>query len=68
MNLKELREKQGLTQLALAAASGVNQSTLSQYESGVRKPSLENAKRLAKALHITLDELVTHLSSPKEEE
>lgn len=65
MNLKELREKQGLTQMALAVASGVNQSTLSQYEGGIRTPTLGNAKKLAKALNISLDEFVTHLDISK---
>lgn len=57
--LYELREKKGLTQVALANKAGITQPYLAQIESGERKnPSLVTLKKLAKALKVTLAELV----------
>ncbi len=60
--LKELREKVGLSQAQLAAASGLNLRVLQNYEQGVR--NLNGAKlvtllQLCKALGCTLRDIVT---------
>jgi transcriptional regulator with XRE-family HTH domain len=49
-----------MTQLALAKKAGVPVSTISMLEAGVRKGeglSVETAKKIAKALVVTLDHL-----------
>lgn len=56
MTLKELREKKGMSQTELANRVGLKQTTISQYESGSRKPNLTMAKKLSDALEISLDE------------
>jgi transcriptional regulator with XRE-family HTH domain len=58
MTLKEFREKRGLSQTELADRVGLKQTTISQYESGSRRPNLAIAKKLADALEISLDDFV----------
>lgn len=58
MTIREIREKQGLTQEELAARVGVERSSISKYESGDRAPSLLVLRRLAETLHCTVDELL----------
>lgn len=53
--LKEFREKAGLTQEELGAILGISQTAISLYETGGRKPDIETARLLAKALNTTLD-------------
>lgn len=48
--LRELRQSAGLTQVALAEASGVPQPRISKYERGTRQPSLDTLRALAKVL------------------
>jgi transcriptional regulator with XRE-family HTH domain len=55
--LRSAREAAGLTQAALAAASGMGQPMIAHLESGRRRPTLAVACRLARALGRTLDEL-----------
>ncbi len=57
MRLVELRKKYGLTQSELAILVGVQQNTVSQWESGKRNPSSSILPRLADALGCTIDEL-----------
>ena len=54
--IKAAREEKGLKQEKLAQQLAVKESLLHTFESGSRKPSLEMARKLEKALHITLVE------------
>ncbi len=56
--LYEYRKRQRMTQRELAEAIGVTQSTITQYETGVRKPDIITLKKLAVALHCTTDQLL----------
>ena len=56
--IKDLREAKGLTQEALGALLGVNQSTIASWESGKKSPTLPNLVRMADYLGVTLDELM----------
>ena len=56
--LIEKRKCIGLTQKELADQIGVNQSTLANWESGTRSPNVSMLKKLAAALHCTVDELL----------
>jgi transcriptional regulator with XRE-family HTH domain len=47
-----------MTQDALSAATGVSQATISRYLSGQVEPRLDEARRLAGALRLTLHELL----------
>ena len=48
--LKELREKNDMTQEQLAKVSGVSPRTIQRYECGTSRPRLDAAEKLAKAL------------------
>lgn len=56
--LYEYRKRQRMTQRELAEAIGVTQSTITQYETGVRKPDIITLKKLAVTLHCTTDQLL----------
>lgn len=55
--IKEIRQQRGLRQVDLARMVGVFQSEISEIENGKRKPSVYLAKRIAKALRVSLDDL-----------
>jgi DNA-binding XRE family transcriptional regulator len=52
------REYRGLTQQQLAEAAGISVPYLSQIESGTRKGSAEVLAAIAKALELSLDDIV----------
>ena len=56
--LRAAREKRGLTQGELAKRAGLQMSAISHFETGTRKPSFENLRRLADALDVTTDYLL----------
>jgi transcriptional regulator with XRE-family HTH domain len=64
--VKQLRLQRGLTQATLADASGIPLPTLRDYEQGKRDPLLSNAKKLARALGVSIDELAPD-NGPKAE-
>lgn len=55
--IRELRIEKGLKQSELAEKVGIFQSELSEIETGVRKPSVYLAKRIARVLGVSLDEI-----------
>ena len=57
--IKELRERQGETQLQMALALGVTPSTVSLWERGESgNPRIETAKKIAEHLGCSLDKLM----------
>ena len=59
VRLKQLRQAQGLTQDALGKKVGVSYAYISMLESGAKtNPTIDTLKRLAKALKVTVGELV----------
>ena len=50
--LRKQRERQRMPQALLADLSGVTQPTISSWESDLTKPTIDDLKRLAKALEI----------------
>lgn len=64
--LAELRVARGTTQAAIAEACGVSRPTVTQWETGVKRPSRDNVLRLANALAVSLDDLLrgTDLAPP----
>jgi len=57
--IKVWREYRGLTQQQLADKVKISKAYLSQIETGKRKGSTENLSLIAKALDVSLDEVVT---------
>ncbi len=56
--LYKYRKKNGITQRELAKMLGVSQPTITQYETGARKPDIVTLKKLAKLLNCTTDQLL----------
>ena len=56
--LKEMRNSKGLTQVELAGKLKIEQSCLSRWEKGGTVPTIDNYKKLSKALGCTIDDLV----------
>lgn len=56
--LYKYRKANGITQRELAEKLGVAQPTITQYETGVRKPDIVTLKKLAKILGCTTDQLL----------
>lgn len=57
-NLKEVRKSKNVTQVELSEKTGLTQQVISTYERGEFTPQLSNAKIIADALGVSLDELV----------
>ena len=58
-NIKKLREAKGLSQEKLARSADVANNTLIKMESGENKnPTLDTLKKVAKALGVSVDELI----------
>lgn len=56
--LRIWREYRGYTQTALAELSGVNRVQIADIEAGRKHGSIETVKKLADALHVSLEDLV----------
>ncbi|WP_054950189.1 helix-turn-helix domain-containing protein [Numidum massiliense] len=57
--LRLLRERQGLTQLALANKLHLPNQNISNYERGFRQPDYETLQLLADFFDVTIDYLIT---------
>ena len=58
-NLRKLRKKKWLSQEKLARLADISLNTLTKIESGfAKKPTIQTVVKLAKALNISIDELV----------
>ena len=58
-NVKRLREAKGLSQEKLARLADVANNTLIKMETGENKnPTLETLKKMAKALGVSVDDLI----------
>lgn len=59
-NILSLRNRNAMTQEALAQEIGVARQTVAKWESGDAIPDLENAMRIARLFDVSLDALVQH--------
>jgi len=62
--LKHARELRGLNQSELATKTGLQASAISHFETGNRKPSFDNLRRLADKLNVTTDYLLGRVEEP----
>lgn len=62
--LRAGRELRDLSQGELARRAGLQASAISHFETGTRKPSFDNLKRLADALNVTTDYLLGRVKDP----
>nr|DAH43182.1 MAG TPA: Repressor protein CI [Caudoviricetes sp.] len=56
--VKQLRLERGMTQQELANMVGLTKVTISQYETGKRKPSFEMIEALADVFHVDMNYLL----------
>lgn len=56
--LKELRNEMKISQKSVAEAIGITLSAYSNYEQGIRIPSLEIVKKLCLFFHVSADYLI----------
>lgn len=58
-NLKKYRNKEGYSQEKLAREAGISYNTLIKIErGGIQNPKIETILKLAKALSVSVDELL----------
>jgi len=55
----EIRKEKGVTREELSREAQVNRVTLWRYERGKTIPNATNLKRIAIALNVTMDELIS---------
>lgn len=65
MILKELRKRRGLSQLRLAMELGMNQNSISRYESGEREADYQTLIQLADYFNVSIDYLLERTDNPK---
>ena len=59
--IKELRERNKMTQLQLADKLGVTDKTISKWETGTSDPSTSNLFALAKLYGVSVEELLKEI-------
>ena len=64
-NLRVLRKKRGLTQLALQMATGIDQALISKFESGDRLPPTETLLLLADFYGVSIDYILKRTDKPE---
>ena len=57
-NIRKIRVAKGLSVKSLAATVGVSAMSIYRYETGHRLPDIDVAFKIAKALGVTVDELI----------
>lgn len=65
MRLKALREKRGISQLKLAMDLGLNQNSISRYESGAREEDYKTLIALADYFDVSIDYILERTDKPK---
>ena len=63
--LVSLRKREGFSQSKLAELIGVSFMTIRRWESGEVIPRIDEVKRLAEILHVTVDELLNGVQDGK---
>lgn len=56
--IEEVRKAKGMSRAELSVRSGVNYKLLWEYEKEKRDPSLSTLRKIAKALGVTIQEIV----------
>ena len=56
--LKKIRKSKGLSQSGLAKKTGLKPAAISHFETGQRRPSLDNLMKLVDALSVSTDYLL----------
>lgn len=65
MRLKQLRESRGISQLKLAMDLGLNQNSISRYETGQREADYHTLIRFADYFNVSIDYLLERTENPR---
>ncbi len=65
MRLKELRETRGISQLKKSMALGLNQNSVSRYETGAREADYQTLIALADYFDVSIDYLLERTDRPE---
>ncbi len=65
MRLKELRKERGISQLKLAMDLGINQNSISRYETGSHEADYATLIKLANYFNVSIDYLLEQTDNPK---
>lgn len=65
--IRELRRSRGLSQEGLAAQLGVATNTISRWETGTYRPSIEDLERLARFFEVSIQEFFPQKKSNENE-
>lgn len=65
MRLKFLRNKKRITQQRLAIELGINQNSLSRYETGQRQADYDTLIKIANYFDVSVDYLLERTDNPK---
>lgn len=65
-NLKNIRQKRGITQNKLSTITKISRSSIALFESGQSNPSLKQLIALSSGLNMTIDELIRAPTIDKE--
>ena len=57
--IRKSRKKQGLSQEELAKISGLSRSSIINFETGKRDPRVKDLRKIAKALNVHVQELIS---------
>ncbi|HIS86014.1 MAG TPA: helix-turn-helix transcriptional regulator [Candidatus Faecivicinus avistercoris] len=64
-NLRVLRKRRGLSQVAVQMATGIEQALLSKYENGRRVPPTETLMILSDFYDVSIDYILKRTENPK---
>ena len=64
VRLKQLREKNGISQLKLAMDLNMNQNSISRYENGVREADYATLIKFADYFNVSIDYLLERTDIP----
>lgn len=65
MRLKELRKQKNISQLKLAMDLGLNQNSISRYETGEREADYATLIAFADYFNVSIDYLLERTDNPK---
>jgi len=65
MRLKELRKEKGISQLKLAMDLGMNQNSVSRYETGERQADYETLIKFGDYFGVSIDYLLERTDNPE---
>ena len=57
--IRKVRKQQGLSQEQLAKIAGLSRYSIINFETGRRDPRVKDLKKIAKALHVPVKELIS---------